>query len=94
MVSYIRARVSADGITLKGVGIAERPERLLIILVATIFWPLNSSILFWAVVVVAALASFTVVERLYRTARNFPSDESLENQKRLSSRERTLETPK
>ncbi|HZD12712.1 MAG TPA: CDP-alcohol phosphatidyltransferase family protein, partial [Candidatus Binatus sp.] len=35
MVSYIRARVEVEGITLKGIGIAERPERLLVVLVAT-----------------------------------------------------------
>ncbi len=28
MVSYVRARVAAEGVTLKGIGIAERPERL------------------------------------------------------------------
>jgi archaetidylinositol phosphate synthase len=94
MVSYIRARVSVEGVTLKGVGIAERPERLLIILIATIFWPLNQTVLLWAVVIVAILSSFTVVERLYRATRNFPSEESLAAQKRLSSRERTFETPK
>ncbi|HYY91237.1 MAG TPA: CDP-alcohol phosphatidyltransferase family protein, partial [Candidatus Dormibacteraeota bacterium] len=45
MVSYVRARVSAEGVTLKGVGIAERPERLLILIVATLLWPLSPAIL-------------------------------------------------
>src|SRR5262245_7713253 len=33
MVSYVRARVEVEGVKMKGVGIAERPERLLILLV-------------------------------------------------------------
>jgi archaetidylinositol phosphate synthase len=94
MVSYVRARVSAEGVTLKGVGIAERPERLLIMLIATLATPFNRTILYWAVLLVAVLSSLTVVERLYRTAKSFPKEESVRSQRRLSSRDRTLETPK
>ncbi len=69
MVSYVRARVSMEGVTLKGVGIAERPERLLILLVATVLWPFNASLLVWGVLLIAVLASVTVVERVYRAGR-------------------------
>lgn len=69
MVSYVRARVSVEGVTLKGVGLAERPERLLILLVATTFWPANPNILFWGVLLVALLSSVTVVERVYRASK-------------------------
>ncbi len=69
MVSYVRARVSVEGVTLKGVGIAERPERLLILLVATVLWPFNTSLLVWGVLLIAVLASVTVVERVYRAGR-------------------------
>ncbi len=44
MVSYVRARVAAEGVTLKGIGIAERPERLLILAFATLFWPISHSL--------------------------------------------------
>jgi len=54
---------------LKGVGLAERPERLLILLVATTFWPANPNILFWGVLLVALLSSVTVVERVYRASK-------------------------
>jgi len=74
MVSYVRARVSAEGLTLKGVGIAERPERLLLILVATIVSLFNRSALYWAVFLIAVLASLTVVERLYRTRKILVKD--------------------
>ena len=68
MVSYVRARVSVEGVTLKGVGIAERPERLLILLVATILWPISSSLLVGGVLLIAILSSFTVVSRVHRAS--------------------------
>ncbi len=68
MVSYVRARVSVEGVTLKGVGVAERPERLLILIIATLFWPLSSSILSGGVLLVAVLSSITVVSRVYRAS--------------------------
>ena len=69
MVSYVRARVSAEGVTLKGVGIAERPERLLILIIATIFFPLSSSLLEGGVFLIALLSSITVVSRVYRASK-------------------------
>jgi archaetidylinositol phosphate synthase len=68
MVSYVRARVSVEGVTLKGVGIAERPERLLILIVATLLWPLSDSILEGGVLLIALLSSVTVVSRVYRAS--------------------------
>jgi archaetidylinositol phosphate synthase len=68
MVSYVRARVSVEGVTLKGVGIAERPERLLTLIVATLLWPLSHSILAGGVLLVAVLSSITVVSRVYRAS--------------------------
>ena len=68
MVSYVRARVGVEGVTLKGVGIAERPERLLILIVATLLWPLSSSILEGGVLLIAVLSSVTVVSRVYRAS--------------------------
>lgn len=66
MVSYVRARVEAEGVKLKGVGIAERPERLLILLVSTLLFPLNEGFLVWGVGLVAVLSSITVAERVYK----------------------------
>jgi len=67
MVSYVRARVDVEGVKLKGVGLAERPERLLVLLVATISVAFNSLSLVLGVGLVALLSTVTVVERLYRT---------------------------
>jgi archaetidylinositol phosphate synthase len=68
MVSYVRARVSVEGVTLKGVGIAERPERLLILMAATLFSPLSIAILPAAVFLIAVLSSFTILARVYRAS--------------------------
>ena len=67
MVSYIRARVDVEGVKLKGVGLAERPERLLILIFATIFAVFSSLSLEAGVGLIALLSSVTIVERLYRT---------------------------
>jgi archaetidylinositol phosphate synthase len=67
MVSYVRARVDIEGVKLKGVGLAERPERLLILLFATILAAFNSLSLDFGVALVALLSTVTIVERLYRT---------------------------
>ena len=67
MVSYVRARVDVEGVKLKGVGLAERPERLLILLIATILVAFNSWSLGLGIGLVALLSTVTVVERLYRT---------------------------
>jgi len=67
MVSYVRARVDVEGVKLKGVGLAERPERLLILMIATIFAAFNSLSLGLGAGLVALLSTVTIVERLYRT---------------------------
>src|SRR5207245_1302259 len=67
MVSYVRARVDLEGVKLKGVGLAERPERLLILMIATIFATFNSLSLELGAGLVAVLSTVTIVERLYRT---------------------------
>jgi len=67
MVSYVRARVDVEGVKLKGVGLAERPERLLILMIATIFAAFNSLSLELGAGLVALLSTVTIVERLYRT---------------------------
>jgi archaetidylinositol phosphate synthase len=67
MVSYVRARVDVEGVKLKGVGLAERPERLLILIIATILAVLNPASLVLGVSLVALLSTVTIVERLYRT---------------------------
>jgi archaetidylinositol phosphate synthase len=67
MVSYVRARVDVEGVKLKGVGLAERPERLLTLLFATILAAFSAFSLEFGVTFIALLSTVTIVERLYRT---------------------------
>jgi archaetidylinositol phosphate synthase len=59
MVSYARARAEHLGSQMKGVGIAERPERLLILIVAAFASQLNVGVL-----LIALLSAITVVQRI------------------------------
>jgi archaetidylinositol phosphate synthase len=61
LVSYARAKGDALGVSLSGVGIGERSERLLIVAVSSIL-----GLVYWGVILVALVASYTFVERVYR----------------------------
>src|SRR5712692_846128 len=82
MVSYVRARVEVEGVKMKGVGIAERPERLLILLLSTILNPFYG-LLTWGVLLIAVLASITVVERVYAASRHLSLGTGNRDQSRL-----------
>lgn len=64
LVSYTRAKGDALGITLSGVGIGERSERLLILAVASIAGYAD-----WGVIFVAVVAGYTFLERTFRAVR-------------------------
>ena len=64
MVSYVRARAESEGISMKGVGIAERPERLLILLASTALHPFYPWALVGGTVIIALLSSVTLVQRV------------------------------
>jgi len=72
MVSYARARAEAAGIKMESIGIAERPERIIILAAASIvaiFWLPALNI---GVIIIAAIATFTVLQRglhVYRSLR-------------------------
>ncbi len=61
LVSYARAKGDALGISLSGVGIGERSERLLILAISSVL-----GLAWWGVVLVAVVASFTFLERSAR----------------------------
>ncbi len=63
MVSYLKARAEGLGSECD-VGILQRPERLVIVIVGAL---LGKEALKWAVWLVAILANFTALERLVRT---------------------------
>ena len=61
MVSYVRARAEALGFECN-VGIMQRPERIVLIGIGSLF---HKYILIFVLVVVAVLANFTALQRLY-----------------------------
>lgn len=77
LVSYARARAEAAGVSQLGIGIAERPERLIILMATTILQYLTSlgliaaplsffGITLWleyGIILIAVLAHVTVVQR-------------------------------
>jgi archaetidylinositol phosphate synthase len=64
MVSYVRARAEALGVEMEAVGVAERAERLIILAAASFLNILWLEALRWAVVLLALLASLTVIQRV------------------------------
>lgn len=68
-VSYVRARAESEGIECN-VGIAERPERLVILMAGAVLgYFIDPIIMYGAVVIVMVLGYITVVQRLYHTWR-------------------------
>jgi archaetidylinositol phosphate synthase len=63
LVSYTRAKADALSVNLAGVGIGERSERLIVIAIAGLL-----NVVALGVIVVAALAIITFVERVARVA--------------------------
>jgi archaetidylinositol phosphate synthase len=65
LVSYSRARAEAAGIKMESVGIAERAERIIILVVASIvaiFWQPNT-VMNVAIILLAILSNLTVLQR-------------------------------
>lgn len=68
-VSYVRARAESEGIKCN-VGIAERPERLLILIAgAFIGYFYDPFVMYLAVILVMVLGYLTVIQRLYHSWR-------------------------
>jgi archaetidylinositol phosphate synthase len=73
LVSYTRARAESLGVELKGIGIGERAERMLILAIVG-FIPLNGTAtddgaMGWAVILVSIVAGITLVQRIVATAK-------------------------
>ncbi len=66
LVSYVRARAASLGVEMATVGLAERAERLIILIVASLIAGLVGplAVIYLAVILLAILTHFTVVQRL------------------------------
>lgn len=63
LVSYTRARAEAAGVRMESIGIAERAERILILLVASLVALVWLDALWWSIVLLAFLTNLTVLQR-------------------------------
>jgi archaetidylinositol phosphate synthase len=72
LVSYTRARAESLGVQLRGIGIGERAERMLILAIIG-FIPAgnvqNGSLMGWAVILVTFVAAITLVQRIFATVK-------------------------
>lgn len=98
MVSYARARAEAAGVSQLGVGIAERPERLIILMIVTLLEyltlngllfapPVFFGVSFWleyGIILIAILAHITVVQRTVAAYRAL-ARQSKEKEQQLES---------
>jgi len=64
LVSYCRARAEAAGIKMETVGIAERAERIIILVVATLLSMVWADALRWSMLLLAILTNLTVLQRV------------------------------
>ncbi len=66
LVSYSRARAESLGIELKGIGIGERAERLLILAIASIIAAITNNIMVidYGLIIIAIIASITFLHRV------------------------------
>ncbi len=72
LVSYTRARAESLGGKLKGIGIGERAERLLIIAVIGMI-PVKEAMQ-WAIIIVSIVAGITLAQRMVVTVRKLSSN--------------------
>lgn len=69
LVSYSRARAEQLGVGLAGVGIAERAERILILFLASLLYPLVPMSLEYGLIALTILSGITVIQRVMYTYR-------------------------
>jgi archaetidylinositol phosphate synthase len=70
LVSYTRAKAENIGIKMETIGIAERPERILILAAATIITIYWQQTLNYAIILLAILTNLTVLQRTIHTYKN------------------------
>ena len=64
LVSYVRAKAEAREVKMEAVGVTERAERILIIVIASFLSVVWLEALSWGVIVLAVLANLTVLQRV------------------------------
>lgn len=73
LVSYTRARGEASGIKMITVGIAERAERVIILVAVSFLFIVDAAVVNYGVIIVAILANLTVLQRVLHVKRTVSS---------------------
>jgi archaetidylinositol phosphate synthase len=64
LVSYARARAEAAGVKMESIGLAERPERIVILALASLITLAWFPALEWSIILLAILTNLTVLQRV------------------------------
>lgn len=75
LVSYARARGEVENITMASVGLAERAERILIILIASLLTLVYENALLMCIILLAIITHVTVLQRGYNVWKNTKTTE-------------------
>ena len=67
LVSYARARAESLGIELKGIGIGERAERLMILAIVSILSMISIEIMDYGLIIIIIIAGITFIQRIIIT---------------------------
>lgn len=67
LVSYSRAKAEALGVKMEGIGVAERGERIILTVLATLLYRSIPNVFDYAFAVLAVLSYLTVIQRMIRT---------------------------
>lgn len=70
MISYIRAKAESIGLKMEGIGIAERGDRLILILVILLFNSVSKTIAYYLTLLLLALVLITIGQRIYHYLKN------------------------
>lgn len=85
LVSYSRARAEAAGIKMETVGLAERAERIMILVLGSFLSLAWQDALRWSVVILAVLTNATVVQRVTYFRKSYQKKEGFNDTYRLES---------
>lgn len=68
LVSYVRHRAEPLGVSLKGIGIMERAERMILLIITSLMTPFVKDALNYGIILIAVLTSITIAWRIIYTA--------------------------
>jgi len=68
LVSYVRHRAEPLGVSLKGIGIMERAERIILLIITSLMTPFMKDALNYGIILIAVLTSITIAWRIIYTA--------------------------